>query len=201
MCIILNRYIYIRIFQYHVGFALVLLAQFIGSICLFVCSHLSLDWGCSRNCYINLLNPPCPGQVSSLEWSPADRLTMKRSSLFVLKFTMEFRSLVLWAHDPMTSMAQKKTGRFPWNSSSWPGQWLELLPSIHHFQDLALDMEGEATLAWAPDSFEARDMAKNRTWSIGSADGAPQAGVCWFMGPHLNIIISIIHYSLFLLGW
>lgn len=47
-------------------------------------------------------------------------------------------------------------GRFLWNSSSWPGEWLELLPSIHHFQDLALDMEGEATLAWAPDSFEAR---------------------------------------------
>ena len=47
--------------------------------------------------YLNLLNPPCPGQVSSLEWSPADRLTMKRSSLFVLKFTREFRSLVLWA--------------------------------------------------------------------------------------------------------
>eukprot|EP00435_Cladocopium_sp_Y103_P061750 s329_g23.t1 len=57
--------------------------------------------------------------------------------------------------DPWKSLAPV-IGGFLWNSVSSPGQWVELLPSIHHFQDLALDMDGEATLAWAPDSFEAR---------------------------------------------
>ena len=49
-------------------------------------------------------------------------------------------------------------GRFLWNCMSDPGQWMELVPSMHHFQDMVLDSETLtlAPLAWAPDNFQAR---------------------------------------------
>ena len=43
--------------------------------------------------------------------------------------------------------------------------------------------------AWDPEKLE-----ENPPVMIVPADGTLQADVCWFMGPHLNIITSIIHY-------